>query len=164
MVFALLLAGHETTTNASANTVLTLLQNRDAWEELVADPNLIPGAVEECLRFRPSVVAWRRLAITPVEISGVKIPAGDRILCFLAAANRDESLFENGDILDIRRKNARSHISFGFGRHFCLGAPLARLELKLILEELTKRLPDLHLVKDQSLKPIETGGTGVHGQ
>ena len=156
VVFGLLLAGHETTTNASANALLTLLQEEGAWTELVENPDLIPGAIEELLRFRPSVVAWRRLAREPVEVAGVKIPAGDRVLCFLASANRDEDKFENSEMFDLHRKDARAHIAFGFGNHFCLGAPLARFELQVIIEELTKRLPNLRLVKDQSFAMVET--------
>lgn len=156
VIFGLLLAGHETTTNASANAILTLLQEENAWAELSRNPELIPGAIEEILRFRPSVVAWRRLAKEPVEIAGVKIPAGDRVLCFLASANRDEDKFENSEVFDMHRKDARAHIAFGFGNHFCLGAPLARFELQVILEELTARLPDLRLADDQSLAMVET--------
>jgi cytochrome P450 len=156
VVFGLLLAGHETTTNASANAILTLLQEDGAWAELAQNPELIPGAIEEILRFRPSVVAWRRLAKEPVEIAGVKIPAGDRVLCFLASANRDEDKFENSEVFDMHRKDARAHIAFGFGNHFCLGAPLARFELQVIIEELTSRLPDLRLAGDQSLAMVET--------
>jgi hypothetical protein len=102
------------------------------------------------------VVAWRRLAKCDVELSGVKISAGSRLLCFLPSGNRDESRFENGEVLDIRRKDARKHIAFGFGRHFCLGAPLARFELQIILEELARRLPGLRLAEDQDLMPVET--------
>lgn len=156
VVFGLLLAGHETTTNMSANAILTLLQDRDSWEAIVADKDLIPNAVEECLRFRPSVVAWRRLVRTDVELSGVSISAGSRILCFLPSGNRDETHVENGDVLDIYRSDARGHVSFGFGRHFCLGAPLARFELAVILEELTGRLPGMRLVENQDLAPVET--------
>ena len=156
VVFGLLLAGHETTTNASANTILTLLQEEGAWSELAGNPDLIPGAIEELLRFRPSVVAWRRLARKPVEIAGVNIPAGDRVLCFLASANRDEDKFENSEHFDLHRNDARAHIAFGFGNHFCLGAPLARFELQIILEELMKRLPNLRLVGDQSFAMVET--------
>jgi cytochrome P450 len=155
VVFGLLLAGHETTTNMSGNAILSLLQTPENWDAIVRDKSLIPNAVEECLRFRSSVVAWRRKAKVDVEVAGEKIPAGSKILCFLPSANRDESRFEDGEILDIYRKNARDHISFGFGRHFCLGAPLARLELRIILEELAQRLPSLRLVKDQSLIPVE---------
>ena len=156
VVFGLLLAGHETTTNASGNAILTLLQEEGAWTALAGNPDLIPGAIEEILRFRPSVVAWRRLAKQDVEVSGVSIAAGDRVLCFLASANRDEDKFDNSELFDIYRKDARTHISFGFGNHFCLGAPLARYELQIILEELTARLPDLRLVSDQSFAMIET--------
>jgi len=156
VVFGLLLAGHETTTNASGNAILTLLQEEGAWTALAENPDLIPGAIEEILRFRPSVVAWRRLAKQDVEVSGVSIAAGDRVLCFLASANRDEDKFDNSELFDIYRKDARTHISFGFGNHFCLGAPLARYELQIILEELTARLPDLRLVSDQSFAMIET--------
>jgi len=156
VVFGLLLAGHETTTNMSANAILTLLQNRESWEAIVADSSLIPNTVEECLRFRPSVVAWRRLARTDVEIAGVPISAGQRILCFLPSGNRDESRFDHGEDFDIRREDARGHIAFGFGRHFCLGAPLARFELIVILEELTKRLPGMRLAEGQDLMPVET--------
>jgi len=156
VVFGLLLAGHETTTNMSANAILSILQHRDSWDAIVADPGGIANAVEECLRFRPSVVAWRRLAKTDVEIAGVRIAAGQRILCYLPSGNRDEDHVANGEIFDIDRKDARGHISFGFGRHFCLGAPLARLELVVILEELTKRLPGMHLAGGQDLMPVET--------
>ena len=156
VVFGLLLAGHETTTNASANAILTLLQEEGAWTALAENPDLIPGAIEEILRFRPSVVAWRRLAKQAVEVSGVSIAAGDRVLCFLASANRDEDKFDNSERFDIHRKDARTHISFGFGNHFCLGAPLARCELQIILQELTTRLPDLRLAGDQSFAMIET--------
>lgn len=155
VVFGLLLAGHETTTNMSGNAILSLLQNRESWREIVADRSLIPNAVEECLRFRPSVVAWRRLTKTEVELSGVNIPEGSRLLCFLPSGNRDEAHIENGEEFNIHRKDARAHISFGFGRHFCLGAPLARFELIVILEELTKRLPGMRLVDDQDLMPVE---------
>jgi len=156
VVFGLLLAGHETTTNASGNAILTLLQEEGAWAALAADPGLIPGAIEEILRFRPSVVAWRRLARQTVEVSGVSIPAGGRLLCFLASANRDEDKFDNSELFDMHRKDARAHISFGFGNHFCLGAPLARYELQIILEELTTRIPGLRLANDQSFAMIET--------
>lgn len=155
VVFGLLLAGHETTTNMAGNAILSLLQHPESWRAIVAEPALIPNAIEECLRFRSSVVAWRRLTKTDVEIAGVKIPAGSKLLCFLPSGNRDEAHVTNGEQLDIYREDARSHIAFGFGRHFCLGAPLARFELQIILEELSKRLPNLRLTADQDLTPVE---------
>ena len=148
--------GSVTVTLLSANAILTLLQHRESWEAIVSDHELIPNTVEECLRFRPSVVAWRRLTKEDVELSGVSIPAGQRILCFLPSGNRDEDRVKDGESFDIGRDDARAHISFGFGRHFCLGAPLARFELVVILEELTKRLPGMRLAAGQSLMPVET--------
>lgn len=156
VVFGLLLAGHETTTNMSANAILTLLQHGESWQAIVADPGLIPNTVEECLRYRPSVVAWRRLVREDVELSGVSIAAGQRILCFLPSGNRDEDRVKDGETFDISRHDARAHISFGFGRHFCLGAPLARFELVVILEELAKRLPGMRLADGQDFMPVET--------
>lgn len=155
VVFGLLLAGHETTTNMSANAILTLLENRHSWDAIIADPSLIQNTVEECLRFRSSVVAWRRLVKNDVVVSGVEIPAGDKVLCFLPSGNRDETYFDDSEDFDIYRKNARKHIAFGFGRHVCLGAALARFELVIILEELSKRLPQLSLVEGQSLEAVE---------
>lgn len=92
-----------------------------------------------------------------VIVSGVKIPAGDKVLCFLPSDNRDEAYFEDGDNVDISRENARKHIAFGFGRHVCMGAPLARFELVIILEELSKRLPQLRLIEGKALKQWKPG-------
>ena len=148
-IFGLLMAGHETTTNQSGNGLRTLLQHRDAWEALCQDPNLIPNAVEEIIRHESSVIAWRRVAKRAVTIEGITIPEGAQILVLLGAANRDERQFAAAETFDIYRKEARQHVSFGHGVHYCLGAPLARLELKIFLEELTRRLPDMRLVEDQ---------------
>lgn len=156
LVFGILLAGHETTTNASSNIVSALLGAGDAWARLVYDPSLIPAAVEEGLRIASSVVNWRRVTREPVEVAGVGIPKGAKILLALASANRDESLFRNPDDFDIERDNARRHLSFGHGAHMCIGAPLARLQLRIILEELTRRFPRMTLVEDQKIDWIRT--------
>ncbi|MEM8786346.1 MAG: cytochrome P450, partial [Pseudomonadota bacterium] len=156
LVFGILLAGHETTTNSSTNIIRALLMNPGEWDALVADPSLIPNAVEEGLRYATSVVNWRRVTREEVEIAGVKIPAGANILLALTSANRDESLFENPDKLDVTRQNARKHIAFGHGIHMCIGAPLARLQLKIILETLTKRFPNMTLSDDRALEWIRT--------
>jgi hypothetical protein len=149
VVYGLLIAGHETTTSMSANAVATLLRHRDAWDRLCADPALIPNAVEELLRFDSSVITWRRKALKAVEMAGVQIPEGAKLLLALCSGNRDDAHFPEPERLDLDRENAKTHLSFGFGIHYCLGAPLARLELKVILEELTRRLPSLRLMPDQ---------------
>lgn len=149
VTFQLFFAGHETTVNATAGGMRALLEHREQWQALCADPALVPNAVEECLRYAPSVPAWRRLARQPLTIGGIDIPAGARLLIAIGSANRDEAHFERGEEFDIRRANARDHLAFGFGRHHCLGADLARIEMRVILEALARRLPDLALVPDQ---------------
>ncbi|MGI8649586.1 MAG: cytochrome P450 [Rubrobacter sp.] len=152
MCYSLSFAGHETTTSLISNALRQILTHPGVCEELRDDPSLIENAVEEVLRHDTSVVAWRRLTKKPVEIAGVEIPAGERILVLLGSANRDGAVFENPDAFDVRTKNAKKHLSFSQGVHFCLGAPLARLEMKIALQQLTERLPDLRLApEDQSL-------------
>lgn len=145
----LLFAGHETTTGLLGNAFRRLLTDRSSWERIVDDPSLIPNAVEEVLRFDSSVIAWRRQATTDTEIGGVDIPAGARLLLLLGSANRDPAVFPDPDRFDIERDNARQHLSFGHGPHLCLGAPLARLQGRVVLEEMAARLPEL------TLEPID---------
>ena len=145
-----LYAGHETTTSQAGNALRILLEHRDQWERLCAEPALIPNAVEECIRAVSSVIAWRRRTKKAVTIHGVEIPPDANLLIYSGAANRDEDVFSEGERFDITRENARHSLSFGYGAHLCLGAPLARLELKVLLEELTRRLPHMHLVEKQS--------------
>ena len=152
ILFGLLLAGHETTTNLLSNGLRRLLEHRESWEELCRDPSLIPGAVEEILRFDSSVIHWRRCTTEAVTLSGTELPAGANLLVSLGAANRDPTHFDDPDRFDIRRSNARDNLSFGGGAHLCLGAPLARLEVRVVLEELTAALPSLRLVPDQTLE------------
>jgi hypothetical protein len=148
----LLFAGHETTTGLIGNSLRCLLAERRAWEQVCHDPALIPNAVEEVLRFDSSVIAWRRKTTRPVEIGGVPVPADANLLLLLASANRDPAVFEDPDRFDIHRQNARDHLSFGHGAHFCLGAPLARLEARVVLEELSACLPGLRLASGQRLR------------
>jgi cytochrome P450 len=156
LVFGLLLAGHETTTNLSANALLALLSHRPSWQAICADASLIPGAIEEVLRTASSVVCWRRRAREATTVRGVTIPAGANLLLALGSANYDEAVFPEPERLDIRRANAREHLSFGKGTHFCIGAPLARLELKVLLEEITGKYPALTLVEGQHVDYIRT--------
>ena len=145
-----LFAGHETTTNATANGLRALLEHRDQWEALCADPALAPGAVEEVLRYSSSVIAWRREVVTDAVVGGTEIPAGSKVLAVTGAANHDEAVFTDPERFDITRGNAKKHLAFGIGRHLCLGAPLARLEMQIFLEELSRRLPHMRLVPDQT--------------
>ncbi len=145
IMLIMLFAGHETTTNLTGNSFRNLLTDRPSWEAICADPGLIPNCIEEVLRFDSSVITWRHKAKHDVEIGGVPVPAEAKLLLLLASANRDPAVFPDPDRFDIRRPNAREHLSFGHGIHNCLGAPLARLEARVILEEISKRLPGLRL-------------------
>ena len=152
-LFGLLMAGHETTTNQSGNGIRTLLQHRESWDALCNDPALIPNASEEIIRYDSGVISWRRVAKQDIPFPDLDltIPKDAQILVMLGGANRDEAHFKNGETFDIYRKNAKQHLSFGQGNHYCLGAPLARLELIIFLEELTKRIPSMRLIEDQTI-------------
>ncbi|WP_425089041.1 cytochrome P450 [Stappia sp.] len=156
LVFGLLIAGHETTTNAAGNLFLELMKRPEEWAKIVRRPELVANAVEEGLRYASSVVAWRRTAKVDVTIAGQDIPKGDRILLALASANHDGACFDDPETFDVERRNPREHLAFGSGIHTCLGAPLARLELKVLLEELSARFPDMALVPGQEIDWTKT--------
>lgn len=149
MMMAGIVAAHETTANATANAVKLLLQHPSAWRELCEDPGLIPNAVEECIRYNGSVAAWRRIATKDTRIGDIDISAGSRLLIVMSSANHDERHFEDPDLFDIRRDNSSEHLTFGYGSHQCMGKNLARMELQIFLEELTKRLPHMRLTKQK---------------
>ncbi|WP_284037613.1 cytochrome P450 [Neobacillus sp. 114] len=153
ILYGLLFAGHETTTNLAGNAIRTLLTLRHTWDEICANISLISNAVEEVLRYNPPVFYWRRRALKSVNIGGVEIPEGGNLLLVMASSGHDEAMFEEPEKFDIHRKNTKDHLGFGFGKHFCIGAPLARIELRVILEEFAKRLPNLQLVEGE-IKPI----------
>lgn len=145
MAVLLLIAGHETTVNLISSGILALLQHPDQLELLRADPSLIKSAIEELLRYtNPLETATPRYAREDVAIAGVTIPRGALVLAVVASANRDEGQFDHPDRLDITREKNR-HLAFGQGAHFCLGAPLARLEGQIAINTLLHRLQDLQL-------------------
>jgi cytochrome P450 PksS len=145
MVFLLLIAGHETTVNLIGNGTLALLENPDQMERLRQDPALIRTAVEELLRYAsPLETATERYAREDLTIEGVTIPQGSMVFAALASANRDDRQFPNPDKLDLAREPNR-HLAFGLGIHYCLGAPLARLEGQIAISTLLRRAPHLQL-------------------
>jgi cytochrome P450 len=152
VLYSVLFAGHETTTALMANGVRELLANHDSWEALVADPSLIPGAVDEILRYAPSVMAWRRKALMDTSVSGVPVPQGSNILLLLGSANRDETVFADSEHFDVHRKDARKHLAFGYGIHTCVGQQLAKIEFVIALEELARRMPGLRLKPGQKFE------------
>ncbi len=145
MVFLLLVAGHETTVNLIGNGTLALMQHPDQMQKLQGDPTLIRTAVEEMLRYNGPVETpiWA-FASQDVEIGGVTIPEGDVVLPALLAANRDPAVFENPDTFDITR-DPNPHVAFGHGIHYCLGAPLARMEGSIAINALLERYPGIQL-------------------
>jgi len=146
MVFLLLIAGHETTVNLIGNGTLALLEHPSAMERLRSEPGLLAGAVEELLRHSgPLQTATERFAREDSEVGGVTIPRGSTVYAVLASANRDERQFSNPDAVDVAREPNR-HLAFGLGIHYCVGAPLARLEAQIAFDTLLRRTSALSLV------------------
>ncbi len=145
MIFLLLVAGHETTVNLIGNGMLTLLQHPDQLAKLRANPDLITSAVEEMLRYEgPVGTSTMRWALEHVQLHGQTIQPGEMVLASLLGANRDPEVFPNPDVFDITRPPSK-HIAFGNGIHYCVGAPLARLEGAVAFNTLLRRVPDLEL-------------------
>ncbi|MEG8183412.1 cytochrome P450 [Nocardia terpenica] len=162
MAFLLLVAGHETTVNLIGNGVYHLLRHRDQFRALREDPDGIPAAVEEFLRY-DGPVGWSTVRYTaePVRIGGVDIPADEIVYISLGAANRDRARFQNADRLDVTA-NANGHLAFGHGIHFCVGAPLARLEADVAFRSLLARFPNLDLA-DRAFTPEYQVGMLIRG-
>ncbi len=156
----LLVAGNETTTNLIGNALLCFDEQPEVMEQLRAEPELIPNAIEEVLRYRSPVQMMYRRAISDVTLDGRAIRAGQMVIAQIGSANRDEAQFPDADKFDIRRTPNR-HIAFGHGIHFCIGAPLARLEARIVLTHLLTRLRDIRRVREAPLEAI--GSDIVYG-
>ncbi len=140
----LIVAGNETTRTVTSQGMRNLMENPEQYQALVDNPELLEGAIEEFLRFNPAVIAFSRTAMEDVELGGKQIKKGDRVHLFYQSANADHEVFDNPDVFDITRAQREdlknNHRAFGVGEHFCIGSHLARLELKVIFEEILKRV------------------------
>ena len=148
-----LAAGFETTVNLLGNGVALLRDHPDQLEALTADPSLWPNAVDEILRFDPPVLLTGRSSLRATEVAGQPVPAGALVTTILAAANRDPEVFTDPNRFDVARDNAKEHVSFSAGRHFCLGAALARMEGEVGLRMLFERYPDLRTLPGATRRP-----------
>jgi hypothetical protein len=156
----LVIAGHETTTKMVSNGIEILSRHPDQRDELVADPDLMPGAVEEVLRFHNSTQYMHRTLTRDHEMHGGQMSEGDSVLLLIGAANHDEREFgPTAEEFDIHRRPER-HLAFGYGAHFCLGAALARLEGRVALEEIHRRLPDYEVDHDAKVRFHSSNVTG----
>jgi cytochrome P450 len=147
-VVLLLVAGNETTTNLIGNAMKALVRHPDQLAQVARDPRLVPGMLEEALRYDPPVQGLPRRVMQPTELAGTSLPAGSDLLLMFGAANRDESRFPDPDRFDIQR-HPEGHLAFGHGIHFCLGASLARLEARVAFEALFERCRDIRLADDE---------------
>jgi len=153
LVKMLVFGGLDTTMASMSNALLYLAENPQQRQRLIDEPALIPGAIEELLRYEAPVHAFARKVMTDTEIGGQPIKAGEKVYMLWASANRDSDRFENPDDVDFERRPNR-HLTFGVGGHRCLGAPLARLEMKIMLEEVLQRLPDFSIEPEGVRHPI----------
>jgi cytochrome P450 len=148
----LLMAGHEATVNVIGNGVSALLTHTSQWERLLAGPELVDSCVEELIRFDSPLQLFERTATTDVEIAGYRVTEGEKIGALLGAAARDPAVFDEPDKLDIGR-TPNAHLGFGMGIHYCVGAPLARVEIAAALNALTAKLPGLKLASEPQRRP-----------
>ncbi len=156
LVTLILVAGHETTVNLIGNGLAALLDHPDQLAEWTAQPTLADSSVDELLRFDSPVQLAQRIATEPLELDGTTIPPGDQVIVILASANRDPTVFDDPDRLDIRRSNANRHIAFGGGIHHCLGAALARAEGAIALSTLLRAFPGIQAAGPSPVRPTFT--------
>ena len=148
----LISGGAETTRTVIARSLDAFCDHPEQWEAVAADPSLVPGAVEEMVRWVTPLNNFFRTATEDTEVAGTPVAAGERVILLYPSANRDEAVFEDPFRFDVRR-SPNPHVAFGFGPHVCLGAPLARLELRILLEELTRRITGLHRRSELDIEP-----------
>ena len=149
----ILIGGDETTRHTLSGGTEQLVRHRDQWDALVADPSLLPGAIEEMLRWTSPIKNMCRTLTADTEFHGTQLRAGEKMLLMFESANFDESVFDNPDQFDIRR-DPNNQLAFGFGTHFCLGNQLARLELSMMTSRVLRRLPDLRLATESDVLPL----------
>jgi cytochrome P450 len=145
-------AGHETTKLALTNSLYHLLRRRDRWEDLVAHPERTSDVVEECLRYDAPLLAWYRYCTEDTLIGGQQIRKGDLMIIMYGSANHDPEKFSEADQFCLARERKVPHLTFNTGKHSCVGAPLARLELNTALRALSTRLPSLRLRPNQEIR------------
>ena len=156
----LLVAGNETTRNGMSGGMLVLSEHPDEYRRLIDHPELLPSAVEEILRWVAPIVGFRRTATEDTKLRGQTIHAGDKVLLLYQSANRDEDVFAEPNRFLIDRQ-PNDHLAFGIGTHFCLGANLARIEIRILFEELLRRVPDIQVAP--GAKPVRTPSPLVRG-
>ena len=147
---SLIIAGHITTTHLIATGLVRLLQEPGRWRTLCEHPEYIPQTVEEILRYDGPVRGFMRVTTRPITLSGIELQEGTRLFLLYSSANRDENQFADARQFQMLRQS-NQHLAFGYGAHFCLGAPLARLQGRLVFESLTRHMPTLRLAPDQHL-------------
>jgi len=155
----LIVGGNDTTRNSISGGVLALNQYPEEYDKLRGNPDLIPNMVAEIIRWQTPLTHMRRTVLEDTELAGKTIRAGDKVVMWYLSGNRDESVFEDADRLIIDRKNARSHMSFGFGIHRCMGNRVGEMQLRILWEEITKRFQAVEVVGE----PVRTRHVFIRG-